>query len=117
MNVENIFSHSDLFLGLGGIFHDTFKRLTIEPDVLYPSLNTKQFDVEIQPENYGDTFTFLSINRYERKKNIKVAIQALGKTCRSTIPHKKLLYILLVIFVSTFQQSYKLSWDPLPKSN
>ena len=63
----------------GGIFHDTFKRLNVEPDVLYPSLNTSQFDTEVEVTDFGDTYTFLSINRYERKKNIKVAIKALCK--------------------------------------
>eukprot|EP00095_Tigriopus_kingsejongensis_P001632 maker-scaffold121_size336169-snap-gene-0.14 protein:Tk01632 transcript:maker-scaffold121_size336169-snap-gene-0.14-mRNA-1 annotation:"hypothetical protein BRAFLDRAFT_70178" len=65
-----------------GVFHDTFKRLNIQPEVLYPSLNTCQFEVGFSggPQGHSgedrETFTFLSINRYERKKNLPLAIKA-----------------------------------------
>uniref|UniRef100_U5EV04 Alpha-1,3/1,6-mannosyltransferase ALG2 n=1 Tax=Corethrella appendiculata TaxID=1370023 RepID=U5EV04_9DIPT len=63
------------------IFKDTFKRIDKNPDVLYPSLNTKYFD-ETQPsenDNFSipiDSFVFLSLNRYERKKNVGLALRA-----------------------------------------
>ena len=63
----------------GKVFENTFKTLsTTKPAVLYPSLNTKMFDDLGQnlEENRSENFTFLSINRYERKKNIGLAIEA-----------------------------------------
>lgn len=70
----------------GGVFRQTFKTLAHRsPEVLYPSLNTDQFDKfsseEEKPDGKqkrGSKFTFLSINRYERKKNLKLAIESLG---------------------------------------
>lgn len=63
------------------VFHSTFKSLAhIHPMVLYPSLNFSAFDQS--PSDLGDTlpprveYMFLSINRYERKKNLSLAIEA-----------------------------------------
>ncbi|NXL95894.1 ALG2 mannosyltransferase, partial [Alectura lathami] len=65
------------------VFKETFKSLShINPDVLYPSLNTSSFDT-IVPADIDDLipnkkkFLFLSINRYERKKNLALALEAL----------------------------------------
>ncbi|OMO74751.1 Glycosyl transferase, family 1 [Corchorus capsularis] len=55
-------------------FAKTFKHLHargIRPDVLYPAVNVDQFEV---PHSYK--LNFLSINRFERKKNIELAISA-----------------------------------------
>lgn len=67
------------------IFKETFKSLShIDPSVLYPSLNVTSFDSTI-PEKLDDLipqgkkFLFLSINRYERKKNLSLALEALVK--------------------------------------
>ena len=65
-----------------GVFHDTFTSLRIlNPSVLHPSLNTVMFDNLATKSDKGSTSNnnstiFLSINRYERKKNIALAIQA-----------------------------------------
>ncbi|XP_030640154.1 alpha-1,3/1,6-mannosyltransferase ALG2 [Chanos chanos] len=66
-----------------GVFKQTFPRLSgVKTDVLYPSLNFSAFDGEVDdigglvPE--GRSFVFLSINRYERKKNLPLALQALA---------------------------------------
>ncbi|XP_071393936.1 alpha-1,3/1,6-mannosyltransferase ALG2 [Centroberyx affinis] len=69
-----------------GVFRDTFHSLGgVQTDVLYPSLNTLTFDqpsseVEglagLLPE--GTSCLFLSLNRYERKKNLGLALQALA---------------------------------------
>lgn len=67
-----------------GVFKQTFPSLAwIHTDVLYPSLNFAAFDVEVEedlgglvPE--GRRFIFLSINRYERKKNLPLALQSLA---------------------------------------
>lgn len=55
-------------------FATTFKHLNtrgIRPDVLYPAVNIDQFE-----EPNAIKLNFLSINRYERKKNIELAISA-----------------------------------------
>ncbi|MGH0153116.1 UNVERIFIED_CONTAM: hypothetical protein FKN15_034120 [Acipenser sinensis] len=65
-----------------GVFKRTFKSLSsVHTDVLYPSLNFSTFDTEpaeldglIPTEK---SFVFLSINRYERKKNLALALEAL----------------------------------------
>ena len=62
------------------IFSETFKTLNITPDVLYPSLVTKSFDHEPLKESIGgipdNAAIILSINRYERKKNLPLALKA-----------------------------------------
>ncbi|KZS10906.1 alpha-1,3/1,6-mannosyltransferase ALG2 isoform X1 [Daphnia magna] len=68
-----------------GVFCDTFKSIRRRPKVLYPSLNFRSFDREcgnslssvIGTKQVMD-FVFLSINRYERKKNLGLAIKAFG---------------------------------------
>ncbi|XP_075442532.1 alpha-1,3/1,6-mannosyltransferase ALG2 [Ascaphus truei] len=65
------------------IFKNTFSSLAhIQPDVLYPSLNVNNFESAIYEDlsdlvPVGRNLVFLSINRFERKKNIKLALQAL----------------------------------------
>jgi len=65
-----------------GVFRSTFTRLgSVEPAVLYPSLATDIFQEEGEkPAELGeeDEVRFLSLNRYERKKNIGLAIRALA---------------------------------------
>lgn len=65
------------------VFKETFKSLShINPDVLYPSLNTSSFETVV-PVDIADLipkktkFLFLSINRYERKKSLALALEAL----------------------------------------
>ncbi|XP_050220091.1 alpha-1,3/1,6-mannosyltransferase ALG2 isoform X2 [Mercurialis annua] len=55
-------------------FANTFKRLHsrgIRPAVLYPAVNVDQFDKPLSSK-----LNFLSINRFERKKNIELAVSA-----------------------------------------
>ena len=66
------------------VFKQTFQRLShVSPGVLYPSLDMQRFDgAGSRPDTVPlapDTPTFLSINRYERKKNIGLAIRAFAK--------------------------------------
>lgn len=71
----------------GSVFKSTFKRLQIKPEVLYPSINTDFFDktrivsVErvLDRKLPDDSIILLSINRYERKKNLSLAIKALAE--------------------------------------
>lgn len=65
------------------IFHETFTNLqNIDPGVIYPCVDVSQADEdnssaekELQDFMKGDKF-FLSINRFERLKNIELAIKA-----------------------------------------
>ena len=67
------------------VFRSTFQRLKkVEPRVLYPSLSTTVFDQAGQPPPGvahlpPNTTVFLSINRYERKKNLELAIQSFAR--------------------------------------
>ncbi|KAG5271901.1 hypothetical protein AALO_G00185380 [Alosa alosa] len=66
------------------VFRQTFPRLRdVHTDVLYPSLNPVSFDIPINesldgliPE--GRSLVFLSINRYERKKDLPLALRSLA---------------------------------------
>ncbi|KAM9783045.1 alpha-1,3/1,6-mannosyltransferase ALG2 [Neosynchiropus ocellatus] len=75
-----------------GVFRETFRSLSeVQTDVLYPSLNTSAFDQPTEnpslegllPE--GTSCLFLSLNRYERKKNLDLALTALA-ALRSRLP-------------------------------
>ncbi|KAI5066902.1 hypothetical protein GOP47_0017430 [Adiantum capillus-veneris] len=62
-------------------FASTFKTLHakgIRPEVLYPAVNIDQFQItSLVLQNNQEPF-FLSINRFERKKNIGLSIKAFG---------------------------------------
>ncbi|XP_072023865.1 alpha-1,3/1,6-mannosyltransferase ALG2-like [Amphiura filiformis] len=65
-------------------FKETFPSLAdVNPEVLYPSLDVSAFDGDVEPAGdlvpNGINTLFLSINRYERKKNLGLAIEALGE--------------------------------------
>ncbi|CAF2065618.1 unnamed protein product [Brassica oleracea var. botrytis] len=66
-------------------FAKTFKRLHARgsrPAVLYPAVNVDQF---IEP--HAHKLNFLSINRFEKKKNIDLAVSAFAILCK----HKQTL--------------------------
>eukprot|EP00731_Ephydatia_muelleri_P018030 Em0011g70a len=75
------------------VFYATFKSLTAaNTTVLYPSLNCSFFD-QPAPELDGllpdnAKFIFLSINRFERKKNLPLAIRALAALLEKLSPEK-----------------------------
>ena len=73
-----------IFSLAAGVFLETFKSLShVELGVLYPIPDFTAFDKTTEPPTADllptdvDTI-FLSINRYERKKNLGLAIRALG---------------------------------------
>ena len=72
------------------VVQNTFKSLDhIDPQILYPSLNTTAFDEWMKKVGQSGSdncksFTCLSINRYERKKNIALAIEAFDLLAKST---------------------------------
>mmetsp|Transcript_22056 Transcript_22056/g.28158 ORF Transcript_22056/g.28158 Transcript_22056/m.28158 type:complete len:402 (-) Transcript_22056:53-1258(-) len=65
-----------------GIFRQAFSRIHREPKVLYPSINfdslSREVDVEhtLAEHDFVSGTYFLSINRFERKKNIALAVEA-----------------------------------------
>ncbi|KAF9100034.1 Alpha-1,3-mannosyltransferase-like protein [Mortierella sp. GBA35] len=69
------------------VFQESFKRLRQIPEVLYPSIQFDKFDRTVDPslpevqvlKSGESTITFLSINRYERKKDINLAIHAFAR--------------------------------------
>ena len=65
-------------------FRETFKSLENVPiTVLYPAINVKNFDIQADKSLLKDMVPptakhiFLSINRYERKKNLVLALESL----------------------------------------
>ncbi|XP_076238354.1 alpha-1,3/1,6-mannosyltransferase Alg2 [Calliopsis andreniformis] len=88
-----------------GVFKETFKKLDIEPEVLYPSINTDFFDKTriislervLDKKLPADSIILLSINRYERKKNLGLAIEALAELKKYlTDEEYKKVYLLVV---------------------
>ncbi|XP_012275658.1 alpha-1,3/1,6-mannosyltransferase ALG2 [Orussus abietinus] len=87
------------------VFKNTFKKLDVEPEVLYPSFNTNFFDktriVSLErtldrklPEK---SIILLSINRYERKKNLPLALEALAQLKHFlTDEEYKRVYLIMV---------------------
>ena len=63
-----------------GVFRKTFPSIQENPSVLYPSLDFSKFDNCVHLSDLGIPkgweHLFLSINRYERKKNIPLALLA-----------------------------------------
>lgn len=69
-----------------GIFYQSFKRLAKKntpTDVLYPAIDLSKFDKSLTSADIDAKFPrgsfFFSLNRYERKKNINLAIKAFAK--------------------------------------
>jgi len=56
-----------------GIFKETFTSLKVVPKVLYPCVDIAK---ELKSDKLSTGLRILSINRFERKKNIKLAIDA-----------------------------------------
>ncbi|KAM9724566.1 alpha-1,3/1,6-mannosyltransferase ALG2 [Menidia menidia] len=87
-----------------GVFTETFRSLSrVQTDVLYPSLNTSTFDQSssetrglegLLPE--GTSCLFLSLNRYERKKNLGLALEALAVLRCSLSPAERAAVHLIV---------------------
>jgi len=67
------------------IFRQSFKTLHQVPEVLYPSIQFDKFDRKVDSTLaeinvlQSDRVSFLSINRYERKKDINLAIHAFAR--------------------------------------
>ncbi|XP_043496089.1 alpha-1,3/1,6-mannosyltransferase ALG2 isoform X2 [Polistes fuscatus] len=86
------------------VFKSTFKKLHVQPEVLYPSINTDFFDKTrivileriLDRKLSDDSIILLSINRYERKKNLSLAIETLAYLKNSlTEKEYKRLYLIM----------------------
>ncbi|GJJ71371.1 alpha-1,3/alpha-1,6-mannosyltransferase [Entomortierella parvispora] len=72
------------------IFKESFKMLRQVPEVLYPSILFDKFDRTVDetlPEIKvleSHKITFLSINRYERKKDINLAVNAFARLLKES---------------------------------
>jgi len=84
-------------LAVAGVFHDTFHSLShVTPQVLYPVPDC--FSTLQQSEQHSfvpaDVHSlFLSINRYERKKNIALALDALGSSFTDVHSYSRLMSV------------------------
>lgn len=79
------------------IYHQTFKYLNNDPAVVYPCVDLSNQKIESQDKDLlnlilskNDKF-FLSINRYERKKNIELALKAFSLSYASKTKDVKLI--------------------------
>lgn len=82
-----------------GVFQRTFRRVQKQPDVLYPSINTAAIDragtmrlEDVLPDEDGDTECrrfLLSVNRFERKKNVGLAVQ-----CLALLPDRRIKLVV-----------------------
>lgn len=73
------------------IFRDTFKSLKQrKPAVLYPSLHFNAFEVDVPDIDLGipssASYVLASINRYEKKKNLSLCLDALHSFMRRISP-------------------------------
>ncbi|KAF9134435.1 Alpha-1,3-mannosyltransferase-like protein [Mortierella sp. 14UC] len=87
------------------IFQQSFQRLHQVPEVLYPSIQLDKFDrtvdlslpeVQVLKADSG-TISFLSINRYERKKDINLAIHAFARLLKDSNNSSKDRKLRLII--------------------
>ncbi|RZB83075.1 Alpha-1,3/1,6-mannosyltransferase ALG2 isoform B [Glycine soja] len=83
-------------------FANTFKYLDakgIRPAVLYPAVNVDQFN---EPSSFK--LNFLSINRFERKKNIQLAISAFAmlNSPEGVLKHKDITNASLTIVGASY---------------
>lgn len=65
------------------VYQDAFQHIKDVPEICYPSINTDFFKTiipmplkEVVPVG-NDNYVFLSINRFERKKNLQLALRSL----------------------------------------
>ncbi|XP_041378387.1 alpha-1,3/1,6-mannosyltransferase ALG2-like [Gigantopelta aegis] len=83
-----------------GIFHDAFSSLTdMQPKVLYPIPNFTSFNQRVEPPTeklmpLNKELVFLSINRYERKKNLALALEAFGRL-KENFPDLKYIHLII----------------------
>lgn len=53
-------------------------KLKVKTEILYPAIDFSKFDIVTQAPLFDKPY-FVSLNRYERKKNIPLAIEAFAR--------------------------------------
>jgi alpha-1,3/alpha-1,6-mannosyltransferase len=93
----------------GEVFRKNFPKLQeLSPRILHPSLNIEYFDRRFQEadalinEPKSNTFQFLSINRFERKKNIALALQALKEIIEMMSPEERISMTVRLVIAGGF---------------
>jgi len=78
------------------VFEEAFKSLRSVPMVVHPSVQPAEEDSDYVEDFAPDELIVLSLNRYERKKNVEIAIEALAKV-KELIPDTTYANVKLVI--------------------
>ncbi|SCU93499.1 LANO_0E04038g1_1 [Lachancea nothofagi CBS 11611] len=79
------------------VYHKTFRLMAQEPNVVYPCVGLETQRVPNEDHSRfnslmsNDTKFYLSINRYERKKNIELAITSFALSSQSSCSNVKLV--------------------------
>lgn len=60
------------------VFRQTFPQCSLTPEVLYPGVDCAVFAAAAREPQSMEDLLFVSINRYERKKNVVLALDALA---------------------------------------
>jgi len=77
------------------VFEKTFTHLNRKPQVLYPAIDINVQNISEKDFSDGKPIKFLSLNRYERKKNISLALEAFA-ILKNTEKYKKGLLRLVI---------------------
>lgn len=78
------------------VFQAAFPRVaTRELGILYPPVDVEEF-AKFSPSEPRDSYLFVSLNRFERKKNVALAIEALAKVQRA-LPADEFRAVKLVV--------------------
>ncbi|KAJ8903938.1 hypothetical protein NDN08_000469 [Rhodosorus marinus] len=78
------------------MFKEAFKSLRSVPMVVHPSVQIAEEDSVYADDLQPDELIVLSLNRYERKKSVEIAIEALAKV-KDLIPNTTFANVKLVI--------------------
>ena len=71
------------------VFHRTFPSIHVDPEILYPAIRLDAYDTPLDTQDSSvmqiksDRPSIVSINRFERKKGIKLAIEAFASWRKS----------------------------------
>lgn len=77
------------------VFRKAFPKIKSELGVVYPCVNTQEFE-NVQPSPFTPKTFMLSINRFERKKNIALAISSFAHA-RKSVPDTQSANTKLII--------------------
>ncbi|GMF09513.1 unnamed protein product [Phytophthora lilii] len=80
-----------------GVFQEVFPRLRTKTlGVLYPPVDVKAYKATAEADVERDSGLFVSLNRFERKKNVALAIEALVEL-RDRLPSEEFQRVKLIV--------------------